>query len=747
MENQIFLKITNCRVTPFVKVILFIQLIIIGLVALNFYNINIPIFQEILFTVYLMFIPGILILRILRIHNLSNINTMFYSIGISLFFIMFSGLILNYFAPYIGIKNPISHSIITLLNSTLTIILLIINYIFDRNYKPVWNKTAHLKFSKNYFLIFLPFLAIFGTYLMNNYQENFLLIIMILIISILPILVAFDKINKKYYPLMILTITTSLILHTTLISNHIWGYDIHNEYYVAKTVISNGLWDYNFNTILNSMLSITMLGPIYSIFSGVNLNWTYKLVYPLIFSLVPLVLYQIYQKFTTKKIAFLSSFFFMSFFIFFGEMLQLARQEIAEFIFVLIILLMFEKIENIKKSFLYVIFAITLIVSHYSLSYIFTGMIIFTLIFIYLYENEKKYIKSVNLQKYIKCINFKKYVQFKYDSKSLPGFISINYILLILVFLLAWYLFTAGSTPLNALTRMAGNVYGNIVSELFNSSSVQGLSVVTKQEVSVAYYILKFLNLIFSFFVFVGVLSILKVKISSFNKFKEKIYEIDIINIKLNPEYIGFVLIAVILCIACVSIPYFALSLDVTRLYHITLLILSPFCIFGAIIIFNLIFNHNRMPKILQEKKNYLKITSILISIFFIFNSGLVFEIFQDNPSSIALSSNKDYPQFSEKELSGALWAYNHTNSDKIYADSYGRFLLQEYGFKPIVIEGTTKTSLGKNLVYLRAFNVVDNQLYYAKSNNPILFNDSKVYAEIKKKNRVYSNGGCDIYA
>lgn len=732
MDNK-SIKLIDSNIFTSLKLIISFQLVIIGLIGLNFLNIHVPIVQEILFTIYLLFIPGLLVLRILMIRNI-NINTLLYSIGISLCFVMFMGLILNYTGPYIGINNPLSYINIIFTVVTFTVVLIFISYFQDRKYQTSYNNPMTFKFSKTYFLTLLPFIAIIGSYFMNQYQNNLLLIALIIIVSLLPILVVFNVIKENHYPLTILTISTALVLHTSLISNHIWGYDLHYEFYTAKTVLANGYWNYSFNNIINAMLSITTLAPIYSVFTGLNLNWTFKILYPLIFSLVPLVLYQIYQNFTSKKISFLASFFFMSFFIFYGEMLQLARQEIAEFFLVLIMLLIFDKLNPSRKSFLCVLFSIALIMSHYSLSYIYVAMIIVSLIIIYLNDSKNRYFKHIDFHKY-----------FKLKSYTRSSIVSLNYVILVLVVLVGWYFFTAGSTPINALTRIVGNMYSNIFADLFNSNTIQGLGLVTKQEVSVWYYILKYLNLILSFFVFVGVLSLFKVKMPAFYKFKEKILTLNIINSTYKMEYLGFILTAVILCIASISIPYFAMSLNVTRLYHITLLILSPFCIFGAIIAFDLLFKCFNVPGKLRNKNNYLKIMSLLLLVFFIFNSGLVFEVFHDNPSSIAISSNKDYPKFNEHEIIGVSWLSNHSISDKAYADSYSRFLLQEYGFKPIVIEGTT-TDLGNHMIYLRSFNVVEDKLYYASSNNPILFNSSRVYPLIMKKNLIYSNGECEIY-
>ena len=49
------------------------------------------------------FIPGVLILRVLRVHHLSSVESVLYTTGLSITFIMLMGLFMNIFYPLIGI--------------------------------------------------------------------------------------------------------------------------------------------------------------------------------------------------------------------------------------------------------------------------------------------------------------------------------------------------------------------------------------------------------------------------------------------------------------------------------------------------------------------------------------------------------------------------------------------------------------------------------------------------------------------
>jgi len=114
----------------------------------------------------------------------------------------------------------------------------------------------------------------------------------------------FIDIKKTYYPIAIFSITLSLLLHTSLISNYVWGWDLQTEIYLADLVLQNAYWNFTQISNYNAMLSITVLAPIYSYMLNMKLVWVFKIVYPILFSFLPLGLYHIYKKQTNNKIAF-----------------------------------------------------------------------------------------------------------------------------------------------------------------------------------------------------------------------------------------------------------------------------------------------------------------------------------------------------------------------------------------------------------------------------------------------------------
>lgn len=132
---------------------------------------------------------------------------------------------------------------------------------------------------------------------------------------------------------------------------------------------------------VNAMLSVVMLAPIFSILYNIPLIWIYKIIYPILFSLVPIGLLKVFQKQTNDKVAFLSCFYFISILTYYSEMISLARQQIAELFLVIIIVVMLdENLTLTNKAIMYTIFGFSLAVSHYGLYYLF----IFSLLLLYI---------------------------------------------------------------------------------------------------------------------------------------------------------------------------------------------------------------------------------------------------------------------------------------------------------------------------------------------------------------------------
>jgi uncharacterized membrane protein len=736
MQIEHLLRINDWEIGKFLRLVLFVQAAFLAVACLNSLGFETPIFTQMIAFVYLTFIPGIVILRALRLHDLSAIETLLYSVGLSIAFLMFLGAIMNSFYSSV-IPEPISFTPLAITVSIAVLTLSFVSYKRDRDYSKPPYVDVKREFSFTALaLCLLPLLTIFGTYLMNSYDNNIILLTIFFILSLMPIAVVFNRIPPKLYPLAVFATSISLLYSTSLISANLSGWDIQGEYYFANLVRSSSHWNPTLPHDYNAVLSVVMLSPILSYLSRIGLVAVLKTIYPLLFSLVPLGLYRIFQKGTNDKIAFLSSFFFMETFVFFGEMVQLARQEIASLFLVLLMFLMIEwRPLTSSKGILFIVFSLSLIVSHYALSYVFLFAFILTWVALIITRTTTMQTLSAGLHRRIGKSETERNSAYKKTlNTSKSTFVAMGSILTFAVFAFAWYTYVSGSSALTAITTMITHIGDTIFTEFLNPKAVQGLQILATETVSPLHEVTKILYILFSVFIVIGFfVSILGNRISRFTK-----------------EYFGFSFANLILALACVSVPYFASALNTTRLYLITLFFLAPFCVIGGVALFGALGKKLRTPLTSHLAEGSLKIVSVLLAIFLLFNCGFVYQVAKDNPTSTSLNSTVDYPRFNDQEVYAAKWITDLSENSFIYGDAYGRQLLYEFvaDSKVRTFWGTTKEIPSDAYVYLRSLNIRGKVMLSEETypENYTCIQDSTFYKVLKEKNRIYDNGGAAIY-
>src|SRR3972149_12308968 len=128
------LQMNDWEIKKFFNLVLAIQLAMWGVIGLDAISLKVPILQQLIGLIYLTFIPGIIILRILKLHNLGNIETLVYTVGLSLSNLMFTGLFMNTINPFFGISNPLSIIPLMITISAGVLILCVICYIRDKDF-------------------------------------------------------------------------------------------------------------------------------------------------------------------------------------------------------------------------------------------------------------------------------------------------------------------------------------------------------------------------------------------------------------------------------------------------------------------------------------------------------------------------------------------------------------------------------------------------------------------------------------
>lgn len=725
MKDTHTIRLMRSNLGNFLRFTLGLQFLTIASIMLD-----LPVVRQVIGFLYLSIVPGAVILRALRLEGKTFIEEISLSIGSSISLLMFLGLLINETVSLTGIVHPLS--IFPLMFSLTTIISIICIYIYltEKGLAKPEDSTALRKkrtwWSTAILILALPFLSIFGSLLASSFSTNVVLLLLILGISSIFLLTVTSKkiLPEQLYSLAIVTITLVLLLQTTMVSQYITGWDIHREYYCFQITRTNFSW----NSVspyggvraittqsYNTMLSVTILPTFYSIVLSLNDELLFKIAYPILFSVVPLVLFEVYRKLLGKQRAILSVFFFISFQTFFTVMAYLARQMIAEVFFALLLLLWIHGHQNShayqdrKKAFLLVFFSFGLVVSHYAVAY----FCMFFVFIVWMFTRNKK------------------------NTKSTVGATSL---FLISTLAFTWYIYSFTSAPFQFLVQNVHRMTSNFF-QFFEGRDPMVLTALGLGEhISFVHDIGRFIFYVTEFFILLGFIKCVLHR----KKFK------------LDPFYFWALFASMCLLFLSVTVPYFAVSLNMSRIYHIVLFFLAPAFVIGAETFFSFLpvaINRGR-----ASERSGLIMISLVIVIYFLFQSGFIFALSDDVPTSPSLTTDKAkavglslYNSFTfGEEVFGARWiSVNIKRQSKVYCDfTSGTSVLKSYGMledDQIYFLSNNTVIIGENAyVYLRHLNTIYKIMKDVEEGEWISLQNSNI---LSMKNRIYANGGCEIYA
>jgi len=647
-KPEIHIKLSDVSVQNLLAVVLSLQIALWALIGLNVLGISIPIVQPLIGFIYLAFVPGILVLTALGLRDLDIVEIALYAVGLSVAIVLSIGLAANIVFNALNTIKPFSLLAVTSSVSCVVLVLCAVAYFRNRtDPKPLFTAENSVPAAPTLFLCVLPFMAVFSTYMVNNYNVSAGQLFLWLILGVVALLIAFDKfIPSKLYPLAVFVTALSLLFQQTLISEWLTGSDIMGEWSLAHSVLNTGVWNPYLLSQYNGMLSVVVLAPIYSLISSLELVWVFKIVYSIIFALVPVGLYQIFHRQLNDKVAFLSCFFFMSFAPFYVQLIYLARQEVAELFFVLLILLLVSsEMKQTIRSALFIIFGISLVVSHYGLAYI---AISFLFVMWLVFAVAPK-LMLPNLRTKIGIHKDKQIVAPSLESP--PNLLTIVSISVLFIASTAWYFYTAQGTITQQVVNLAGHIAGS-VGELFSPTYSQAVSVVQKGPVSgMLHRVNAYINYLNVFFILAGVCLTVFLKKQRF---------------KLQFTYLVLSIIALVFLIASIAVPYLGAALNWTRTFQITMIVLAPFLALGfikigetaGVTIREVTRKLALSNSALVSRSFWTRLLAVYFVLFMLLSTGFLFALTEDY-QSIALSNQVD-GVYSHQTIVGAAWQVYH---------------------------------------------------------------------------------------
>jgi uncharacterized membrane protein len=519
---------------------------------------------------------------------------------------------------------------------------------------------------------------------------------------------------SNLYPFAVLMIAIALLFLSSLISNYIvpFGSDVPGEYFLFKTTQNNAYWSSTLSSAMsigigtyNDMLSITILPTVYANTLNLDAQLVFKILYPLIFSFVPLGLYQIWQNYIDKKYAFIAAFLFMAQMTFYTEMLGLNRQMVAELFFVLLLLIIInKKIKPINKIICFMVFSFALVTAHYALATIFLFFISFASILLTVLRRPSKKITT-------------------------------TMVIFFFVIMFTWYIYTVGSASFNTLLDKA-NYVNSQLGNFFNPAS-RGQTVMTGLGLAESPSIWNAVSRMFAYltqaFIVFGFVGLVTKRM----------------RIHIEKEYFIFTVTAMVFLAMLILVPGLANTLNMTRFYHILLFFLAPLCVVGAGLI----------VKLLSKREKKLAVYALLLFVlvpYFLFQTNFVYEMTGSDSWSVPLSGYRmDAFRLYGKNgytdaysVYGAQWLSKNVDfkNSTLYADACTQAnVLTMYAMirSDYVNELSNITIVPDNgVVYLSTLNVVYGVIPFGD----LSWNTSELSFIFDDLNLVYTNGGSEVY-
>jgi len=669
---------------------------------------KVQILRQVLGLLFLTLIPGLLVLRLLRL-KLGMTEMLVFAVGFSIAIMMGVGLSLDLIGPLIGIVRPLE-LFPTMLTVNVMIFLLGLA-LWKDHFLGAFHGVSKKSLVLWSVLCAIVLLSIIGTLLASTppYNNNRGPLIMLVSIAVLILFAAFSKglASSRSYPLILLVVSVALLFHVSFFCNYIHGRDIFEEYHVFSVTSANSYWNLALPGKLFGMLSVTILPTMFSSIMGIDGVWLLKIVYPLIFSLVPLCLYQLYRsQVGTREIAFFSVFFFVSNLIFFTEMLELARQMVGEFFYVLLFLTIFDKnVQGSAKWISFAIFGFGLVVSHYAMSYIFLafafGMWLFSAL------------------------------------RRRKGSITLPMIVLFSVMAFVWYVYVSSGASFEGLVSMGSHIGDTFASDFLNLGSRGGFVLEATglggglgtfwHGIGRYFYYLTEVFLLIGFFS-----SIMKNKLSFFKE-----------------DYNAMAFLNMLLVGTCIVVPNFAESFNMTRFYHVALFILAPFCILGWVNLFGFLTR-----KRVREKCLIALMVLLLLVPFFLFQTGVIYETAKEESWSLPLSAYRfstfklhwDMGILAESEVFGASWLSEYRGlKATTYADVRSRSIFWYCNFSDLNWLTLGDSVNSSSYVYLRSFNV-EAGIVFISDVPQGSFNVTQIEPSLNTTSLIYSSGSSEIW-
>lgn len=326
---------------------------------------------QVLLVPLLLIAPGLILLRALRIPGRAVSSFPVYVPCASVVVLFIAGLGADVIGPLIGVARPLRTWPLLVALELTCFALLAISVNVPSDVAIRWRVPE--RFGWLTWPLVLPLVAAAGALQLNSgHSRDSALITAVLVVAVLVTAAAISvRLSERSLEVILYASGLAISWSYSLRGDGVYGFDIATEYQRLQQTILTGIWHpAHPNDAYGAMLSVTVMPAELHALSGFSGLLVFKVLYPMIYALFPVAVFDFARRIISPCWAFVAATFTLAQFAFI-EISSLARQEIGLVLFAALVMAILDNLPRRRSQWaLVTVLGLAMTLSHYSTTYV-----------------------------------------------------------------------------------------------------------------------------------------------------------------------------------------------------------------------------------------------------------------------------------------------------------------------------------------------------------------------------------------
>ena len=337
---------------------------------------------QVLLVPLLLIVPGLILLRTLRISGETVAENPVYVPAASVLVLMASGLAIDLIGPRFGIAAPLRAGPLLIALEVVCIALVLCSLNAPADTAIPWGELRNP--ARLAWPLLIPLLAAAGALRLNSGGTDHVAVLaaVVVIIMLVAVFLFAPWCDDSLLVVVIFAAALAMMWSFSLRGDLVYGFDISSEYYSLNQTVTSGIWHFSHpNDAYGAMLSVTVLPAELHALSGMPALLIFKVVYPVIGSFFPVAVFCLARRVLTGRWSFMAAALVVMQQTFFQQLPALARQEVAMLLFAALIPAVLDTGKSRGTRWTFVsLLSLGMVVAHYSTAYLAIPLLVALLI-------------------------------------------------------------------------------------------------------------------------------------------------------------------------------------------------------------------------------------------------------------------------------------------------------------------------------------------------------------------------------